>query len=150
MSDSEKLTRPSFQLEKSGAELSVAGNSSRTGMMTKRTVRYEQIIIDTNYKRFTVRLFLFFGSLFNQLLRGNSVALSTLSQQYRKDLDPWEEPLAVKQEGFAVVSAHNNKAVTQTFASEMEARDFFHAQVSLDPNLAGTLDVVPHFEVNLN
>lgn len=150
MSDSEKLSRPSFQLEKSGAELSVAGNTVRTGMMTKRTVRYEQIIIDSNYKRFAVKLFRFFGSLFYQFMRGNAVATSTLSKEYARQLDPWDEPLAVKQEGFTVVTAHNNKAVSQTFFSEAEARDYLHTRVAFDPNLGAALDVVPHFEVNLN
>jgi hypothetical protein len=150
MKDSEKLTRPSFQLEKSGAELSVPGKATRTGMMTKRTVRYEQIIIDTNYRRFTRRFFRFFGVLFNQFMRGNAVALSPLSKEYARQLDPWDEPLVLKQEGFAVVTNHNNKAVSQIFASETEARDFLHTAAAMDANLATTLDVVPQFEVNLN
>jgi hypothetical protein len=137
-------------LEKSGAELSVAGKATRTGMMTKRTVRYEQIIIDTNYKRFTRRFFRFFGVLFNQFMRGNAVALSPLSREYARQLDPWDEPLVLKQEGFAVVTNHNNKAVSQIFSSETEARDFLHSAAAMDANLAATLDVVPQFEVNLN
>ena len=148
MSDSEKLTRPSFQKEKSGAELSVSGNSTRTGMMTKRTVRYEQIVIDSGYKRFVIKLFPFSSALFSQFLHGNAVALSSLSQQTRKQSDPWDEPLSLKEEGFAVVTTHNNKAVSKVFASEVEAKDFLQAQVALDPNKSEALDVVPSFELN--
>lgn len=148
MSDSEKLTRPSFQKEKSGAALSVSGRAMRTGMMTKRTVRYEQIVIDSDYKRFVVKLFPYSGALFSQFLHGNAVALSSLSKQTRKQSDPWDEPLSLREEGFAVVSTHNNKAVSKMFASEVEARDFLHAQVALDPNKSDVLDVIPSFELN--
>jgi hypothetical protein len=150
MKDSEKLSRPSFQMEKSGAELSVGGKSTRTGMMTKRTVRYEQIIIDTNYKRYAVKLFLFIGSLFNQFLRGNAVALSPLSMEYRRQVDPLDEPVAIQQEGFAVVTTENNRAVTEIFASETEARDYMLEQVADNPNFALDHDVVPQFEINKN
>jgi hypothetical protein len=150
MSDAEKLSRPSFQKEKSGAELSVSGNTTRTGQMTKRTVRYEQIIIDSNYKRFTRRLFAFFGSLFRQFLRGNAVALSPQSRAFQKQLDPLEEPLLVQEEGFAVVTNHNNKAVTELFASESEAREYMQMQIEEDAKLATALDVVPQFEVNVD
>lgn len=149
MSDSEKLTRPAFQKEKSGAELSVSGNSTRTGKMTKRTVRYEQIVIDSGYKRFAIKLFPYSGALFSQFLHGNAVALSSLSKQTRKQSDPWDEPLSLKAEGFAVVTTHNNKAVSKIFASEVEAKDFLHAQVALDPNKSDMLDVIPSVELNL-
>ncbi len=150
LSDGEKLSRPSFQKEKSGAELSVSGSSTRTGQMTKRTVRYEQIIIDSNYKRFTRRLFVFFGSLFRQFMRGNVVALSPQSMEFRKQIDSMAEPLVVAEEGFAVVTNHDNKAVTEVFASEAEARDFMNGQIAQNANLAETLDVVSQFEVNFN
>lgn len=150
MTDSEKLNRPSFQMEKSGAKLSVGNNSSRTGRMTKRTVRYEQIIIDTNYKRFAVKLLAFFGSLFNQFLRGNAVALSPLSMEYRKQVDPLDEPLVMQQESYAVVTTNNNQPVTELFLSETEARDYLHEQVALNANFAENHDVVPQFEINMN
>lgn len=148
MTDSEKLTRPSFEHQKSGAEFSVSGTQTRTAFMTKRTVRYETIIIDTNYKRFTFRLFNILGALFNQLMRGNAVAQSVLSVETRKQADPFEEKLAVIPEQFAVVTNHNNRPITQFFPSEAEARDFMHSQVVLNPSMVETLDVVPSFEVN--
>ncbi len=150
LSNAEKLSRPSFQKEKSGAELSVSGDTTRTGLMTKRTVRYEEIIIDSNYKRFRRRLSRFLGSLFRQLMRGNAVALSPQSREFRKQVDPLDEPLVVMEEGYAVVTNHNNKAVTEIFASETEARGFMQEQIAQNSNLAETLDVVPSFEVNPN
>ena len=77
------------------------------------------------------------------------MALSSLSKQTRKQSDPWDEPLSLKDEGFAVVTTHNNKAVSKVFASEVEAKDFLRAQVALDPNKSDMLDVVPSVELNL-
>jgi hypothetical protein len=151
LSDAEKLSRPSFQMEKSGAELSVAGEQTRTSFMTKRTVRYETIIIDTNYKRFVFKLFRIVGGLFEQLLRGNAVALSPLSAQTKKMADPWDDPVVANQEMFAVVNSANNKmATTEFFESEVAARDFMRAEVAMNPHLADAWDVVPQFEVNMN
>ncbi|THH35620.1 DUF6603 domain-containing protein [Neolewinella litorea] len=150
LSDAEKLSRPSFQQEVSGAELSVAGTTTRTGFMTKRTVRYEQIVIDTNYRRFARRLVGYFGSLFNQFLRGNAVALSPLSRESKRQFDPLEEKLAVLPEGFGVVTTVDNSPVTNLFASEAEAREYLHLRIADNPNAAVMLDVVPEFEVNLN
>src|SRR6185503_13818023 len=49
-SDADKLSRPAFAPEKSGLDLAPAGQDMRSSVMARRTVRYEEIIIDNNFK----------------------------------------------------------------------------------------------------
>ena len=60
-SDADKLSRPAFAPEPSGLNLSAAGADVRSSIMVKRIVRYEEIIIDTNFKRFQRRFRGFFA-----------------------------------------------------------------------------------------
>ncbi|GAA3953490.1 hypothetical protein GO495_31595 [Chitinophaga oryziterrae] len=145
MDNATKLSRPSFEKENGGLELSVAGHSVASGKAVKRIVRYELIVIDTNYKRFLRRFFNFFsGALFNHFLKGNAVAKSSLSMKSSKQLQPFDEKVQVVQGGYAVASVMNNKAVA-TFASEAQAREYMQQQSA---NLQETLHVIPQHELN--
>src|SRR5690606_30318559 len=55
MGDGDKLSRPAFQTQHSGVDLSVAGEQLRSSRAVKRIIRYEEIIIDNNYLRFVQR-----------------------------------------------------------------------------------------------
>jgi hypothetical protein len=145
MDNATKLSRPSFEKETGGLELSVAGHSVASGKAVKRIVRYELIVIDTNYKRFLRRFFNFFsGALFNHFLKGNAVAKSSLSMKSSKQLQPFDEKVQVVQGAYAVASVMNNKAVA-TFASEAQAREYMQGQSA---NLQETLHVIPQHELN--
>ena len=51
MNDADKLTAPAYEPQDGGVELAAAGNQTATSLVTKRIARYEQIIIDNNFKR---------------------------------------------------------------------------------------------------
>jgi hypothetical protein len=150
MDDTTKLSRPAFQPLHGGLEISVSGAQMRTGKTVKRNVRYEEIIIDNNYKRFVRRFRLFFNELFFHFMHGSSVTLSALSQHQKKQLQPFAEKIQVASEGYTVAYQSNNKAYsgTATFNSENAAREFMQQQITQDANQASTLHVIPQYEVN--
>jgi hypothetical protein len=148
MSDDDKLSRPAFGPERGGLDLSASGAELRSSKMVKRVVRYEEIILDSNFKRFARRFAPFLSSLFDFFLKGNVVAKSELSMAKKKQFQPFDEVVAVAPETFTVAyQADNHAYVSEVFASEASARDYLAGEVAGDPNLADSLHVIPGFEV---
>jgi hypothetical protein len=148
-SDSDKLSRPAFAPEKSGLRLSVAGADVRSSVMVKRIVRYEEIIIDSNFKRFQRRFRGIFGTLFTLLLDGNAVSRSPLSQSSKQRLQPFAEKIEVKTETYTVALQSTNKpfaADSVSFHSEASARDYMSRKVAEDASLTDEIHVIPSFE----
>jgi hypothetical protein len=148
-SDADKLSKPAFSPQTSGVDLSAAGPDSRSSVMVKRIVRYEEIIIDNNYKRFARRFRGYVGSLFELFLAGNSVARSDLSRHSKRRLQPFDEKIAVSEETYTVAFQSNNKAYAAeavSFRSEASARDYLARKIGEDASLADTLHVIPNFE----
>jgi hypothetical protein len=151
MKNEEKLSRPSFQKEKSGLELSAAGQQVRTGKAVRRVVRYELIVVDNNFKRFIKRFFSFISSLlFTHLLKGNAAARSVLSANSKSKLNPYKDKIVAGQSAYAVASTANNKAYgpVTSFASEALAREYMQEQIAKDPNLKESLQVISQHELN--
>ncbi len=148
-SDSDKLSRPAYALENAGLELTSAGADMASRRMVKRVVRYEQIILDNNEKRLSVRFFNFTASLFQFFLKGSAVTKCGLSQASKNKLDPFPEKVTVANDTFIVALQTNNQAYTASsaaFHSEASAREFMLQAVTKDPNLADTLHVIPSVE----
>jgi hypothetical protein len=117
--------------------------------MVRRIVRYEEVLLDSNFKRFARRFFEFTSTLFTFFLHGASVAQSDLSQGKRKRLQPFADKVDLQAETFTVAFQSTNRAYSAsaaTFASEASARDFLAREVAQDPNLAETLHVIPGYE----
>jgi hypothetical protein len=120
----------------------------RSSKMVKRVVRYEEIILDSNFKRFARRFAPFVSSLFDFFLRGNAVSKSELSQAKKKQFQPFDDFVAVVPETFTVAYQADNTSYGSTvFASEASARDYLAGEVAGEPNLADELHVIPGFEV---
>ncbi len=148
-SDAEKLSLPAFAPERSGLKLSSAGTNFRSSKMVKRIVRYEEIIIDSNFKRFQRRFQGFFGSLFAFFLGGNAVSRSVLSQASKRQVQPFEEKIEVLPETFVVAFQANNKAFAAdavSFVSQASARDYLNRKLAEDAALTDELHVIPSFE----
>ena len=148
LSDSEKLSRPSYQALKSGVTVGAAG-ALQSSKMTRRTIAYDVTIIDKEPQR-PGRLAKALGALFHPFLRGAAVSRSPISRRAKEELDPFADKVAVIGEGFAVVSQLDNRPVASEarFASEAMARDWLRAKQKSDPSLAATLHVLPDSEVN--
>ncbi|MCB0705590.1 MAG: hypothetical protein KDC34_09790 [Saprospiraceae bacterium] len=152
MEDSSKLSRAAYEKQHSGLEISTGGNDLKTGPAVKRNIRYEQIIIDTNYKRFVRRFFRVARSIFTHLLLGNAVARSKVSKQYKTNLQPFSDKIEVNQNTYSVALNTNNQPVdgaAASFTSEALAREYMNARIASDPNLAETLHVIPQHETAL-
>jgi hypothetical protein len=148
-SDADKLSRPAFAPERSGLDLSAAGADVRSSVMIKRIVRYEEIIIDSNFKRFARRFSAYVGSLFNFFLSGNATARSSVSQATKAKMQPFAEKIGVAPETYTVAFQATNKpfaAETTTFHSEASAREYLKQQIAADGALADVIHVIPSYE----
>jgi hypothetical protein len=148
MTDADKLSRPAFGSEPGGLDLSAAGQQLNSSQMVKRVVRYEVIIIDSNFRRF-LRFIHFPTSLFTFFMEGSTVARSELAQATKKLFQPFDERVSVQAETYSVVFQATSKAYSGdsiAFPSEASAREYLKGQVSSDPNLADAIHVVPSYE----
>ncbi len=149
MDDAKKLSLPAFEPLHGGLELGVAAQDLASGKAVRRVLRYEEIIIDNNFKRFIRRFTLFSGALFNHFLAGNAVALSPLSKASRAKLNPFDEKIKVTPNSYTVALTSTNQAFSSeaTFSSAAMANQFVARAVADDPALADSLHVIPHHEV---
>jgi hypothetical protein len=148
-SDSDKLSKPAFAPERAGVELSAAGADVRSSVMVKRIVRYEETIIDSNYKRFQRRFRGFLGVLFNFFLQGAAVSRSELSKAARTKLQPFDEKIGVAHDTYSVAFQSNNRAFAVeavAFQSEASAREYMNGRIARDPGLADAIHVIPDYE----
>jgi hypothetical protein len=149
MSDAEKLSQRAFDPLHAGLTLSSGPQPLGAAKVAKRRVRYEQIIIDSNYLRFRRRFKLIAAEFFNQLIQGSAVTHSKLSSFRKKQLDPFPEKVKMQDSGFVVAQTADNKAYSAAasyFASEAQANQFIREQVAARPELHDTLHVIPQYE----
>jgi hypothetical protein len=148
MTDAEKLSQRAFDPLDAGLLLSAGSQPLGATRLAKRRVRYEQIIIDSNYLRFRRRFKLFTRGFFDHFLKGAAVTQSKLSKHYQTQLDPFVDKVAMTDGGFAVVHTENNQPFSSRsyFASEAQAHQYVAAQVAQNPGLHDTLQVVPQYE----
>jgi len=148
--DAQKLSQPAYVPLDSGMELAVGGVALASGTAITRNVRYDLTIIDTKLRRVFVRFFLFSATLFGYFLNGGSVTRSPLSA-YRKALrQPLPGSVTLSPETFAVALTSTNVVFhpeAASFMSQAAAGEFLARAVANDPTLAGTLHVLPRFEV---
>jgi len=148
--DATKLSEPAYSPQDSGIELAPSGNIYDAATAITRIVRYDLTIIDTKLEPKRQRFFVYPGALFAHWLAGTSAARSALSA-YRDGLAyPYDGRVAVSSETYAVAHAADNTLVhpeAGAFASRVAARDYLDRAVAANPNLAGTLHVLPEFEL---
>jgi hypothetical protein len=149
LNDAQKLAAPAFEQHLSGLVMGVDGAELRTGRAVTRSVRYEVTTIDTLYRR-AIRRFAAFGTgFFGHLLRNAAVARSGLSLARRKDGQPFDDRIEVKQDEFVVVTTKDQRpaAGSARFATEGEAREWMRSAAAAGHVTAG-LEVVPLSDVS--
>jgi hypothetical protein len=151
MDDASKLSRPAYEPQHSGLELSVAGQQLASSKMVKRVIRYEEIIIDSNFKRFARSFSILVGSLFGHFLAGASVSKSVLSQSHREKLQPFTEKITVQPDSYVVAFQSTNQLINNeaTFASQASANCYMQQQLAIDPSMTDALHVIPSHEVTV-
>lgn len=150
MDDSKKLSSPSYEKWKAGLELAAATAQANASLAIKRVVRYEKIIIDTNYRRFIKPLFVWVTNLFSLFLNGNAVAKSTISQFFLKQKQPFTDKIVIQDETWVVASSTDNSpfhATAGSFSSQAKAYEYLEQQIAVNPKLADNIHVIPQTEM---
>lgn len=149
-SDGELLSAQSFAPIKSGVELSVAGEQYHAPVAVKRVVRYEEIILDTHYRRFLRLFYVWSGSLFALFLNGNAASKSVLSHKQQQALKPFADKVQVGKPRYSVTFVSDNTAFSKQstdFTSQAQAEDYMKQQTAKDGRLARQIHVIPQVEM---
>jgi hypothetical protein len=151
MTDTEKLSRPSFEKMKGGTTASISGTAMQTGKLVVRTIEYELSTIDRtpNPIKFLTALIAALGTLFSPFFRNNSAAQSVLSAQTKQLLVPVNDRIKAGNEGFVVADSGTNKAFNAqaTFGSHAEALQYMQSTTAANPKLKDSLHVIPQYEM---
>lgn len=133
MEDTRKLSRPGYEPQHGGLDISVKDHQLRSGPAVKRSVGYEEVTIDTEYRRQEERrqaeeAARMSGLLFDHFQLGGSIAQSPLSHRSLRHTQPFEEKIEIQREAYAVVSVKTNRPIHPdvTFESEAMARDYMN------------------------
>jgi hypothetical protein len=148
--DATKLSQAAYVPQDSGIEMSAAGNQYGSGTSIVRIVRDDVTIIDTKLRRSSSKFTYYPGTLFQHGMRGNAAAKSTLSGVREQQTHPFDGSVQVSAETFVVAKQSDNTAYqpgSGAFTSPASARDYIDRAVAAAPALAGTLHVLPQFEV---
>lgn len=145
------LSRADFEQMNAGILVDGPGDEYATGHAIRRRVRYEQIVIDTNYKRSSKRFSSFSGKLFTRLLKNASVTKSVLSKAQRVRLNSIGDTVAaVTEEVYSVARQVDNRSLDAsplTFPSQAAAHEYMKTKIAANPALRGQLHVIPSHEL---
>ncbi len=151
LDDDEKLSASDFENEDAGIELAAAGSQSRTSLVTKRVVRYEQIIIDTFFRRFVLVIGTLITGIFAHFLGGNAVARADVSAANKNRLHLLDEKILVNPTAYVVADAATNTAVDGAppggFTSRAAAQEFLNTRALSDPTLHGQAHILRGHEL---
>ena len=157
---SSKMSAPGFEPLESGIAIGMPGEQMKTSRGVRRVIRYETIIIDSNFKRHVKRFFAFFAAgyavlndfLFTHFLAGNSASHSALSKHQHERMQPFSEVITVQPHQYSVVFNTDNRpmdAAATTFSSQAAASQYMEQQISAHAALTKQVHVVPNTEVNI-
>jgi hypothetical protein len=142
LDDAAKLSRPAYERQHGGIDLAMSGGPYASAHAVARVVRYEEIIIDTAWRRHVRRFSGFVIGLFDHFLVGNAASVSVLSQRSKDERQPFADVIKAGSEGYVVANVRDNSVVV-AFASEAMAQD---ALAATDPVAAVGLHVIPASE----
>jgi hypothetical protein len=146
MDDATKLSRPSFERQHAGIELTPSGNGAHSARMTRRVVRFEEVIIDDQFRRRQRRFRPLADVLFAHFADGASISRSPVSFAMQRLVDPHRDAVVVADSGFVVASTVDNRATTPAFSSEAAALEELDGLIAADPAKAGMVHVIPSYE----
>ena len=149
MTNSEKLARPSFEKLKGGVEVRQNGLDLRTHKTAIKTVRYEQIVLDSKFRHERLPRFSVLNlNLFTHLLAGNSASKSALSQAKKPDFGVAKKAAVMVDESYHIVHVDSlqDHLGTTVFATQTEASQHLSTLVSLDPALGSQLQILSTLE----
>lgn len=152
MDDGAKLSSPSYTRLPSGFKLTGAA-ALTAGMPVTREVVYELSYLHARRVLRGLAVLVKLGmSAYDRLVKACAVRQSVLAQQRVRVSLNGPPPAVIKSERFAVAGladmrVHESGGTAAWFASEAEARQHLGALTAGDASLAGTLQVLAHYEV---
>jgi hypothetical protein len=132
-----------------GVMLTAGASEWAAGLGADRTVRYEQIVIDTYFERFRRPFFEFWGLLFTHFRAGNAATRSELSLHQFKQKQPFKAKVEVPGDKFGVAFTKDNTsfAGATMFGSYTEAEEHLNKEILNNPSLSDQIHVVPAMEL---
>ncbi len=150
LSDSEKLKAQDYEKEDAGLELSLSGPQANTSFVAKRIVRYENVIIDNNFKRALFHFIPLIGGLFAHFLKGNAMALSITSAQSKALAQPFDDKVKISATGYVVANLADNSPADdrpEGYGSRAQAEQAVKDQIATNPGLSGQIHIVRAHEL---
>jgi hypothetical protein len=147
--DATRLSQPAYVPQDSGIELAAAAALASATAIT-RPVRYDLTIVDAASESTRTKFFPHGKVMFSSFLAENSAGRSKLSATFQGLAAPNRGAVAVASETFAVALGATNQVFhpeAAAFSSHASAQDYLDRAVASNPALAGTLQVIPKFEV---
>ena len=150
LSDADKLSKPPFESMDGGVELAAGTAQWASGVGADRNVRYEQIVIDTAFERYTRKFFELWAVLFTHFRAGAAITRSPLSLKSQKRREPFDEKIAVPGDKYAVALRRDNSTVSSqaVFGSRTEAEEYLNTQSANDAKFRKNAHVIPAAELN--
>ena len=154
LSDSEKLSRKSFDSLPSGFKLTATSNLLTT-LPVVRDVEYELSYLrrERIIPKGLIKLFVL---AYDRLVKASAVRQSGLAQQQTRRSLNAPPQVGLPKEAFAVANAADLKSHATTaggpvlFSTQAEAYQHQQELIAQNPALAGEIQVVSHFELNPN
>ncbi|MEV6974065.1 DUF6603 domain-containing protein [Kitasatospora sp. NPDC093806] len=170
MDDAAKLSRPAYENQDAGLELTAAAGTLLSRRVVRRSARYEMHVIDSGVPAHPAaarrvvpmaarsaapprKYHEVSPAVFAQLLQGSSTSRSPLSQRETQLRRPFtaEETVRLADRRYVVANVRNNVRAyppggglsTATFRSRTTAEDALAEWVARDGGLAGALHVIP-------
>jgi len=175
MSDAAKLSRPSYETQDAGLELTAAGGALATARVVRRAARYELHVIGDDAETVSARAAVparaagtplkRFHSVpvFDELRPGSSTSRAPLSARQARQKQPFaaQDTVRIDEQRFVVAYVRSNRQafprskpnqprVAATFRSRATAEDALTDFVTDDPTLAGRLHVIPVAEAAIS
>jgi hypothetical protein len=149
LSDSEKLGAQDYEKEFAGLKLSTPGDQANTSYVSKRSVRYEQVIIDNSFKRAVLRFVTLVTGMFSHFLAGNAMSRSPVSARSHAQAQPFTDKFKIGATGFVLANLADNSALGQatTHQSLAGAEQALKDALSADPALAGKVHIIRPYEM---
>jgi uncharacterized protein DUF6603 len=154
LSDSEKLSRKSFEKLPSGFQLTSTSDLATT-LPVVRPVDYELSYLRQKQLQFS-GLFKLGLSAYRRLVKSSSPRQSVLAYQQNRISLNAPPTVALPKDAFAIASSDDLRShVTDAqgpvlFATEAEAYQRQQELIADNPALAGNIQVISHYELNLN
>jgi hypothetical protein len=153
LSDSDKLSRHSFDRLPSGFKLTATLDLQVAGLPVVRDVAYELSYLKRKHLEFKGLVNMALRA-YNRLVKGSAVRQSVLSRQQNRVSLNAPAQVVLPPESFVIANTADLKLHGQggdgplIFATQAEAYQRHQELLQQNPNLVGQIQVVSHFELN--